>query len=71
MDKNVEAVVERILQRADVGLHKYGVTTERLDTNIIEWIEHLQCELFDASIYCERLKKEVTDYLKWEQNNKI
>lgn len=59
MDKNVEAVVERILQRADCGLRKYGVTTERKDLSVEEWLTHLQEELMDGCIYIERLKREL------------
>lgn len=59
MDKNVEAVVERILQRADIGLRKYGVTTERTDLTKEQWLTHLQEELMDGCIYIERLKREI------------
>lgn len=59
MDKNVEAVVERILQRADCGLRKYGVTTERNDLSVEKWLTHLQEELMDGCIYIEKLKKEL------------
>lgn len=59
-DSNVEAVREMLLDRSVVGLKKYGVTTERTDTDFIGWIEHLQQELLDAAIYCQRLKNEPT-----------
>lgn len=52
-DKNVEAVREKLLQRSQVGLRKYGVTTERTDYELIQWITELQHELMDAAIYCE------------------
>ena len=58
MDKNVTAVVERMLQRADTGLRKYGVTTERTDLSTLEWLTHLQEELMDGCIYIEKLKQE-------------
>jgi len=58
MDKNVTAVVERMLQRADVGLRKYGVTTERTDLSTVQWLTHLQEEMLDAAIYIEKLKNE-------------
>ena len=57
-DKNVEAVRKMLLDRSVVGLKKYGVTTERTDTDFQGWIEHLQQELLDAAIYCQRLKNE-------------
>ena len=58
MDKNVERVCERLSNRADAGLKKYGVTTERDDLGLAEWIQHLQDELLDAVVYSERLKSE-------------
>jgi hypothetical protein len=59
MDKNVQAVVERMLQRADVGLRKYGVTTERNDLSLYDWITHLQEELMDSCVYLERIKNDI------------
>ena len=59
MDKNVTAVVERILQRADVGLRKYGVTTERTDLSTVQWFTHLKEEFMDSIIYIEKLKNEI------------
>lgn len=52
-DKHVEAVREALLTRSQVGLKKYGVTTERDDLALIDWLRHLQLELMDASIYIE------------------
>ena len=65
MDKNVTAVVERMLQRADTGLRKYGVTTERTDLSTVDWLTHLQEELMDSCIYIEKLKNEFKRTCKW------
>lgn len=51
-----EKVIEKIRQRAEVGLKKYGVTMEREDLTNIEWLTHLQEELLDGAVYIERLK---------------
>ena len=51
-----EKVIEKIRQRAKVGLKKYGVTMEREDLTNIEWLTHLQEELLDGAVYIERLK---------------
>lgn len=59
MDRNVEAVRQRLAKRAEAGLKKYGVTTEREDLTLIEWLQHLQDELMDAAVYVERLKGDV------------
>lgn len=59
MDKNVNNVIGKYLRREAVGLAKYGVTTERTDVDMLGWIEHLQEELMDATLYLERMKNEV------------
>ena len=61
MDKNVEKVVTQLRDREEEGLRKYGVTTERTDLTTLEWLQHLQAELMDASVYIEKLKSEIMD----------
>ena len=61
MDKNVENVVKQLRDREEEGMIKYGVNTERKDLNTIEWLQHLQEELMDASVYIEKLKGEIND----------
>ena len=51
-----EKVIDKIRERAEVGLAKYGVTMEREDLTRIEWLTHLQEELLDGAVYIERLK---------------
>jgi len=68
IDSNVEGVREMLRRRAEIGLTKYGVTTERTDIDLVGWIKHLQEELMDASIYCQRILKEIE---KWDTNVKI
>ena len=46
-------------KRAVSGKAKYGVTMERDDLTIEQWLIHLQEELMDASIYVQRLIEEV------------
>lgn len=61
-DKHVESVREKLLQRSQVGIKKYGVTTERNDIELISWLKHLQEELLDGAVYIEaameRMRKE-------------
>lgn len=52
-DKNVEAVRDKLLLRSQIGLRKYGVTTERKDIDLAGWLKHLQEELLDAAVYVE------------------
>ena len=55
VDRNVDAVMQRMEFRASVGLMKYGVTTERDDISDRQWLRHLQEELMDAVVYIERV----------------
>lgn len=59
IDKNVEAVRQAFKDRADIGLKKYGTTTERFDIDLMGWLQHLQEELMDAVIYIERIKQDL------------
>lgn len=59
MDKYVEQVIEKYKQRSETGIKKYGTTLERKDLNLLDWLNHLQEELMDASLYVERLKEEL------------
>jgi len=52
-DSVVKSVVNKYQTRSDVGIKKYGVTLDRNDLNFIEWINHLQEELMDATLYLE------------------
>jgi len=52
-DPNVNAVCAKLVQRSEVGLRKYGVTTARPDLNLAAWLNHIQQELMDAAVYCE------------------
>lgn len=58
MDKIVESVVESYKKRSNEGIRKYGTTLERNDLSLLEWLNHLQEELMDATLYIERLKQE-------------
>jgi iron uptake system EfeUOB component EfeO/EfeM len=58
-DKNVKSVIKKYKKRAEIGFQKYGTTTERTDIDLLGWLNHLQEELMDATIYIERLKKEL------------
>lgn len=57
-DSNVEAVRDELLKRSVRGLEKYGVTTNRTDLSVLQWLTHLQEELLDAAVYIEKLKGE-------------
>jgi hypothetical protein len=58
-DKIVTAVTDKFQDRSDVGQKKYGTSLERDDLNLLEWLNHLQEELMDATLYVEKLKQEI------------
>lgn len=57
-DTIVKAVVEKFLQRSAVGIAKYGVTLDRTDLGVLDWIQHAQEELMDGILYLEKLKQQ-------------
>jgi tRNA A37 threonylcarbamoyladenosine biosynthesis protein TsaE len=58
MDNIVKRVIDAFKKRSERGLEKYGTTLERNDLTHIEWLQHLQEELMDATLYIEKLKDE-------------
>jgi hypothetical protein len=63
-DKYVQAVKEKFEERSQTGIRKYNTTLERTDLSFLQWLEHLQEELMDATLYVERLK---TSYVEETQ----
>ena len=55
-DKYVQSGKKAFEQRSQTGIRKYGTTLEREDLNFLDWVQHLQEELMDATLYVERLK---------------
>ena len=60
-DNNVNEICLEYMKRADHGFKKYGVTTERTDLDLMQWIQHLKEELMDAVVYIHRIQKELKD----------
>lgn len=58
-DSYVQLVKAKFEQRSQTGIKKYNTTLEREDLNLQEWLNHLQEELMDATLYIERLKTEL------------
>jgi len=56
MSKIEEQVIAKIRERAEVGFKKYGITMEREDLQLSDWLNHLQEELMDAAVYVEKIK---------------
>ena len=60
-DNNVNEICLEYMKRADHGFKKYGVTTERTDLDLKQWIQHLKEELMDATVYIHRIQKELKE----------
>ena len=58
VDSVVNSVLDKFIQRSNVGIEKYNTTLDRTDLSTLDWITHLQEELMDATLYLERLKIE-------------
>lgn len=56
IDKYVQSVKDKFEERSQTGIKKYNTTLERDDLNFLDWLQHLQEELMDATLYIERLK---------------
>ena len=57
VDSIVQSVLDQYIQRSLVGKKKYGTTLDRDDLSIVDWIQHTQEELMDATLYLEKLKR--------------
>ena len=57
-DPVVERVVDKFVDRSDVGYKKYGVTLDKDPSEMLEWLNHLQEELMDAVLYLQKAKEQ-------------
>lgn len=60
-DPVVESVVDKFIERSNVGFAKYGKTLRDDKSDLFVWVNHLQEELMDAVLYMQRLKIELSD----------
>ena len=59
-DPVVQCVVNKFVDRSDVGFAKYGKTLRDDYSDIFTWLNHFQEELMDATLYLQRLKEEIS-----------
>ena len=67
IDTVVEAVREDLLKRSQIGIKKYGVTLDRNDLSLKDWLEHAYQECLDQANY---LKKAILEYEEIEKRHK-
>lgn len=53
-DKVVQSVMNDLNERSRVGVEKYGVTLERDDLNLKNWLQHAYEETLDKANYLKR-----------------
>lgn len=58
-DRAVLEVRALLLSRSEVGLKKYGCTTDRTDLNLADWLRHALEEALDLAVYLQRALIEV------------
>jgi hypothetical protein len=58
-DSILVAVMAKYYERSKRGQAKYGTNLDRKDIDMEGWLNHLQEELMDATLYIEKLKKEI------------
>ena len=58
-DPVVERVVNKFVQRSNVGVEKYNTTLEDANLDKKTWLNHLQEELMDAVLYLQKLKETI------------
>ena len=59
-DPVVQCVVNKFVDRSDVGFKKYNKTLRNDNSDVFAWLNHLQEELMDATLYLQRLKEEIS-----------
>lgn len=72
-DQVVEAVRKDLLDRSQVGIKKYGVTLDRKDLSLKEWLQHAYEECLDQANYLKKCILEIEDwnYVKEQTKDRI
>ena len=60
-DSVVDAILNKFVDRAEMGFVKYNNTLDRKDLSNLTRNNHAQEELMDGILYLERLKQEIDD----------
>jgi hypothetical protein len=58
-DSIVEAVRQDLSNRSELGIKKYGVTLDRTDLGLKDWLQHAYEESLDHALYLKRAIKEI------------
>jgi hypothetical protein len=58
-DKTVEKVINRFLERSELGIKKYGTTLDKNNLPLSEWLKHSIEEKMDDILYMQRIIDEL------------
>ena len=58
-DPLVQNVLNRMAERSEAGIRKFGVTMEEANKSIEHWITNAQEELADSILYLEKFKQDL------------
>jgi hypothetical protein len=58
-DSVVDSILNKFVDRAELGFTKYNNTLDRNDLTPIQWVEHALEEHMDAILYLTKLKQEL------------
>lgn len=59
VDPILMKVMTKYYDRSNKGIKKYGTTLENNSLPLLDWLNHLQEELMDATLYIEKLKQDI------------
>ena len=71
MSRIEDEVCKKILERAEIGKRKYGVTMERTDFSTLDWLIYAQEEALDFCVYLQRLIEDEEKRLEGEALNEM
>ena len=58
-DSIVDSILNKFVDRAEMGFKKYSNTLDREDLSRVEWINHAQEEAMDFLLYIQKIKVEL------------
>lgn len=67
-DRVIESVCNDLKWRSIVGQKKYGVTLERADLTLRQWLQHAYEETLDQANYLKRVIMELDGEFKEKSN---
>lgn len=53
-DSIVQTIIENYVKRAQMGEKKYGVTLDRTDLELLDYLQHAKEEAMDLALYLEK-----------------